>query len=204
MEIWLSSFIPKDIPGLSKPVPNDNKRTMFPGPLYYGCFLTDQRGFSEKIQESSRMRIVGSFNIENMKLLTQVANCNETINVDCDSGSVTCNKTPDSSKLKIIVTQELPQKLHFTFSGGANNPCVMGSPEINWIVHVELKKTPSNITVSILPESFVEPFPAFEMYASHNGITKILFQRSPEPGATPTDLIGDPTKIVVGNAEFPL
>lgn len=205
MRIWIASFIPKLINDYTQTVPDGSGRTMIPGPPLTGCFLTDQRSFSNSPTASSRTRSAITVNMANMTLQSHVPHCDNTIEVDCSTGQVTCDKSPDSSRLKIENVATSVNVLSFTLSGGAGNPCVGAvAPDIDWLILVEIRKQ-SATTAQIIVKSgsMVEPFPAFEMYATWNGATKTLFTRPPDSGATPWNLIGPPNKPVTGSVSFP-
>ena len=206
LKIWITSFIPKDIAGYTKPVPGGGGKTMIPGPTPVNdCFLTDQRSFSNSPNASSRTRSSVEIDMEKMTLLSQQHHCDNTIEVDCEDGDVECDQTPDKSKLKVNGFASSGTKCSFSFAGGAGNPCAGPvAPDIDWLVHVTVQKQgASTVVVKLESGSLVEPFPAFEMYASLNGTTKQVFQRPPDPGATPWNLVGPPNKSVSGAVSFP-
>ena len=46
-------------------------------------------------------------------------------------------------------------------------------------------------------DGMIEPFPAFEMYAIHNGTKPtVLFSEEPPPGSNPWNLLGSPNREV--------
>ena len=203
LKIWICSFIPKDIAGYTSVVPNGDGKTMISGPLPTSdCFLTDQRTFMNSPTASSRTRSTVEIDTTTMTLNMQNHHCDNTVEVDCEDGDEECNETPDSSKLKITGFTSSGSKCSFVFEGGAGNPCVGPvAPDIDWLVNVTVEKQGGSVSVELGAGSLV--FPAFEMYASLNGATKQIFQRSPDPGATPFDLVGPPNKAVTGSAIFP-
>lgn len=206
LKIWIASFIPKDIANYTKAVPGGGGKTMIPGPTALNdCYLTDQRPFSSTPNASSRTRSTVEVNTANLTLTSQDHHCDNTVEVKCATGAVDCDKTPDNSKLKINGFSSSGNKCSFSFEGGAGNPCAGPiAPDIEWLVHVAVEKTGTNgFVVKLGPGSVVEPFPAFEMYASLNGVTKQLFQRPPDAGATPWNLFGLPNKSVSGSINFP-
>lgn len=206
LKIWIASFIPQTIAGYTKPVPGGGGKTMIPGPTPASdCFLTDQRSFSVTPTAASRTRSSVEIDLNTMTLQSQQHHCDNTVEVDCEDGEVECNKTPDNGRLKVEGFDSAGAKCAFSFAGGAGNPCApAGAPDIDWLVHVAVEKQAGNkVVVSLRPNSVVEPFPAFEMYASLNGMAKEVFRRSPDPGATPWDLYGDPNKLVTGSATLP-
>ncbi len=204
LQIWICSFIPQSIAGYTRPLPGGGAKTMIPGPLPTSdCFLTDQRTFSNSPTASSRTRSRVEINTAAMTLISQAHHCDNTVEVDCEDGDVECNKTPDANNLKVSNFISSGGKCSFVFEGGAGNPCAgAAAPSIDWFINVTVEKQGGGISVRLGPGSFVEPFPAFEMYASMNGVTKPVFQRSPDAGATPWDLFGAPNKAVSGSVAF--
>jgi hypothetical protein len=204
IQIWISSYIPKDIPNYTKPVPDGSGRTMIPGPLPTSdCFLTDQRSFSENVLSSSRLRSHVELDHANFNLRKQEHHCDSTVEIDCEDGDIECEKVPDTSGLKVTNFGASANVATFTFDGGAGNPCVgIAAPDIDWLVHVKVQRDGPSFSVLIESGSVVEPFPAFEMYVEYSGETKPLFTRSPNPGATPWNLIGPPNQPVSGFVTF--
>lgn len=202
LTIWIAAFIPIDIPGLTKPVPGAPGKTMFDGPPLFGCFFTDHRTFSNVVA-SSRIRSLVEVDTVSMGLTGQAHDSTNTISVDCDTAAIKCDKKPDTSDLKVADYTSTSSVASFSFSGGGSNPCVPLAPEINWDVKVKVELVgTTSLAISVLDGSVVEPFPAFEMYVTFNGETKTLFTRSPDPGATPWNLVGDPNKAVTGSVTF--
>ena len=205
LQIWICSFIPKDIAGYTRTIPAGGGKTMIPGPLPVSdCFHTDQRAFSSQPTVSSRTRSKIEIDTATMTLAAQNHHCDPTVECDCEDGDEECNKVPDSSGLKITGFQSSGTACSFTFEGGAGNPCAGRlAPDIDWLVKVEVKKQGASVSVKLGAGSLVEPFPAFECYASLNGVTKTLFQRPPDTGTTPWNLPGPPNKPVSGSVAFP-
>lgn len=204
LRIWISSFIPKDIPGRTMPVPDGSGRTMMPGPTPLNdCFLTDQRGFAAEPTAASRMRSLVEIDEAGLTLVAQRHHCDNTVEVDCEDGDVECDLPPDPSGLTVVDFQSTGAGCSFRFKGAANNPCFSGSPYIEWIVSVAVTRSGGRFTVAAQPGSVVEPFPAFEMYATTGGPAKALFQVPPNAGAGPGDLYGPPNKPVSGSVTVP-
>jgi len=205
LRIWIRSFIPKNIAGYTQDRPNGGGETMIPGPTPLNdCFLTDQRSFTDALAASARTFSSVEVDSVALSLLSQSHRCDNTVECDCEDGSEECNKKPDASKLKVARFTLTGGRCTFDFEGGAGNPCAgAAAPDIDWLVQVVVEKSGAGVTVKLAPGSVVEPFPAFEMYASLNGTTKLIFQRSPNPGATPWNLVGSPNEPVGGSASFP-
>jgi len=138
---------------------------------------------------------------QDFSLISQSHHCDFTIECDCEDGGEECRKAPSTTDLTIKVLQTSSGQCRFSFEGGAGNPCASGAPQINWSVTVEVKRIAGGkIQVSALSGSKVEPFPAFEMYASLNGTVREVFKVEPQPGTTPWNLFGAPNRTVSGTA----
>ncbi|MEM7082615.1 MAG: DUF3238 domain-containing protein [Pseudomonadota bacterium] len=205
LTVWIASFIPKEIQGYTRQVPGGGGATMIPGPTPLNdCFHTDQRSFSEQANASSRMRTEVRISLNDFSLSSQRHTCDATIECDCEDGDVECNEEANRSNLKVKNYLSNGSGCTFLIEGGAGNPCVLaGAPEINWKILVAVKRNAEgNIEVMIESGSVVEPFPAFEMYASLSGRTQRIFATSPDDGSNPWDLYGPPNKQVTGSAVF--
>jgi hypothetical protein len=147
------------------------------------------------------MRSLVELSTQDFSLVAQKHHCDFTIECDCEDGKEECRRAPSTADLAIKNLQAGPSQCRFVFEGGAGNPCATGAPQINWSVQVEVKRvTGGKIQVSALSDSKVEPFPAFEMYATLNGVVREVFKVAPHPGATPWDLFGNPNRSVAGTA----
>lgn len=128
LQIWIYSFIPKDIAGYTRTIPASGGKTMIPGPLPVSdCFHTDQRAFSSQPAASSRTRSRIEIDTATMTLAAQNHHCDPTVECDCEDGEEECNKVPDSSNLKITGFQSSGTACSFTFEGGGGKP-LRGSP----------------------------------------------------------------------------
>lgn len=205
LRIWIASFIPSNIANYTKPVPQHAGKTVIPGPWAGSdCFWTDQRSFSDSYIAPSRMRSLVEIDTVTLALQSQSHHCDNTIECDCEDGAEECNKTPDSSALRVDDFSVAGSKCTFTLNGVAGNPCFLVAPKIEWAVNVVIEKSGNAFTVKLGPNSLVEPFPAFEMYTSLNGsAARALFTRAPDAGTTPADLVRPPNKPVVGSVTLP-
>ena len=57
--------------------------------------------------------------------------------------------------------------------------------------------------VAIAFSGMIDAFPAYDCYATLNGVTKTLFTNSPPPGNTVASLLGGANRSVTGSASFP-
>lgn len=193
VKVWVNAFIPKDIPGqtvsVTGPGPHFGKTALSFG----NYFLTDQRSFSADINASHRMQTVVNVDFTT-KSVQGASNCNETVRLG-DNFLVECQQTATASNLliKSISVGKTPDGkdgYYFTIEGGAKNPCVAYTPnafvpEINWKLIVFVLKD-SNDKISIGLDGTIEPFPAFEMYASvDNAAAKQIFTNGIGTSARP-------------------
>src|SRR4051812_27133264 len=101
LTIWISCFIPKEIAGYTRPLPGDATKTMIPGPTPISdCFLTDQRSFSNSPTASSRMRSAVIIDASSWGASSTNHHCDNTVEVDCEDGSVECDQRPSAQDLK--------------------------------------------------------------------------------------------------------
>ncbi len=220
VKIWLNAFIPGDIPGLTNIVPGSGlhaDKTMIPGPTPVNdCFLTDQRSFSANPSASSRMhseieidltvpRIVSEFHRCDLtvpRIVSEFHRCDPTIEVDCEDGDEECNSSANTGRMKFLNFRST-SIVAVNIVGAANNPCFTGSPDIDYEGTIEITIDPSTQIVSVAFSGRIEPFPAFEMYATLNGGSSMpIFRESPVPGATPRDLFRDANRPVSGRVEL--
>jgi hypothetical protein len=206
VKIWLNAFIPGDIPGLTNIVPGSGShagKTMIPGPTPVNdCFLTDQRSFSANPSASSRMHSEIEIDLTVPRIVSEFHRCDPTIEVDCEDGDEECNSSANTGRMKFLNFRST-SIVAVDIVGAANNPCFTGSPDIDYEGTIEITIDPSTQIVSVAFSGRIEPFPAFEMYATLNGGSSMpIFRESPVPGATPRDLFGDANRPVSGRVEL--
>jgi hypothetical protein len=204
--IWIKAFIPANIPGITRPVPGWSGATMLDVPTIPGCYLTDNRDFSPDWEASARMTSVAAIFPYQM-VLDQLHYCDYTVRFDCSSGTQTCVQQADASRMQFINFRGIAGfNSEVDVASAAANPCTFGA---GWIGDIDFRgliaiDTPSR---QVLFQGYVDPFPAYEMYAAAitNGVPDPLigvplFTKPPNPGATPLDLIGPPNQFVWGVA----
>jgi hypothetical protein len=197
IKFWINAFIPRDLHGLTKTMPKGKHSgsTMIPGPTPVSdCFLTDQKSFSNHINAKSRMHSEFSLGLEGPRLVfTEWHNCDLTCECDCEDGSVECEKKSNTNRMKFTFpsSRDQNQLMRVTLKGAASNPCATGSPDIDY---------EGTITIDLRDRSIefigkVDPFPAFEAYATiNNGAGVTMFQINPKAGKTPWNLFGPPSE----------
>jgi hypothetical protein len=193
MKFWINAFIPRNVPGFTKPVPKGRfaGKTMIPGPTVMSdCFLTDQRTFSNQIHAKSRMHSEFKVTIGGSKLsFTQRHNCDHTTECDCEDGDQECHKKGAVNRMafKFPVGPDPSRPMHIDLNGASNNPCHGGSPDIDYqgVITIDLAIR------SIAFNGKLDGFPAFEAYATINdGAGVTMFQKAPKAGNTPWNLVG--------------
>src|SRR5687767_11048192 len=104
IKFWINAFIPKNVPGYTKPRPGHPGETMIPGPginPFSDCYHTDQRDFSNQIHAGSRIHSEAKVVFTGaMPVLTTWHNCDETIECDCEDGEEECRKKGSTGSMK--------------------------------------------------------------------------------------------------------
>lgn len=208
VSLWINAFIPTNGSGT---IINVNKgphngKTAINGPLgVIWCYLTDNRDFSNDPAASRRMQSLVRLNLPALGLLNHTQTCHNTVELNKSDFTVNCDRIAPTTAITVsavtVTTAGNIKTAKFTLTAGANNPCVTGSPDIDWVlpVTIELNTTTNKVTVKVV-NGLVEPFPAFEMYGRVDNLgAKELFRRSPDAASTPWILPGSPNKIVNAN-----
>ena len=173
------------------------------------CFLTDNRNFSDQLPGiTSRMHSEITIDIsgDNPMITNQLHICSPTHEIDCASGIDICTQAADSSRMNFSGLSGSTGRFTVNLIGAANNPCVTGSPDIDYngtITVTVSSMQEQNDDVQIDFSGFVEPFPAFEMYWSADDINgNPIFQQFPALGSSPWNLFGLPNVAVSGHGEL--
>ncbi|MCG8332316.1 MAG: hypothetical protein MI974_31810 [Chitinophagales bacterium] len=208
VKVWINAFIPVNVSDNITISTGDFKgQTAIKGPTST-LFLTDNRSFDFDVNTKARMQSVLTLDFSGFGVeLNHSARCSRTSEINAVTGKIICQKIGDSSNLRIRNFLEYCIDGNYIitgrFVGSANNPCISGSPDIDWNIGMKLILNESRSKVSIEVSGVVEPFPAFEMYAKTNRHhAKRIFNIEPSPGKNPWDLWGGPTKNVSYNVEF--
>jgi hypothetical protein len=215
VKIWMKAFIPRDIPGYTKTVPDGpyQGQTMIPGPFrpkglfgvgFGECYLTDGRDFSSDILAGSRLTSILDIDVQQGRIINDQNGfhySDATVRLDCFSGIPSCQQVgiPRGKFYDLWVSPD-GQTITIKLQAAANNPCAPGSPDIDYKGTIIIKLLDSGQGVLVNFDGLVEPFPAFEMYASaDDGEPKAIFPPvSPLPGKTPWNLVGNPNRLVSG------
>jgi hypothetical protein len=87
-------------------------------------------------------------------------------------------------------------------SAAAGDPLVGMAADIDYVgtFTISGRATPGSLSVSF--DGLIDAFPAYECYASFNGMTKQVWKSSPPPGNTVADLLGPANRPISGRADF--
>jgi hypothetical protein len=207
LSLWVNAFIPGTIPNLTMtvngPTPSAGL-TAIPGPgalIPNGsfCYLTDQRSFSAAPTAKHRMQIMVEMDMA-LSTLAATSHSDLTTGVDCEGGITRCERRANTDRIQArnfgSETLSNGSRRYFvTLTAAGSNPCITGSPDIDWTMTVVVVWDRPSGRVTISADGFIEPFPAFEMYANLNGSTPTtLFQEGPLTGSTPWNLPGSPNR----------
>ena len=205
--IWIKAFIPLHVPGYTEPAPGWGGATMVNDPWIPGCWLTDNRGFSNDANASARMTSMFAVTVSTLAV-NQLHYCDQTVKIDCDTGAVTCNAYGDASRMRYINPRGLPNvAFEIDLIGASSNPCPpLGAfaPDIdyNGIVAIDF------VARQVLFQGNLDQFPAFEMYAMEYNSTGTplfgipMFNTLPPLGAGPGSLFGGANRPQIGFAQI--
>jgi hypothetical protein len=168
-------------------------------------FLTDQRGFDSSRTASVRMRSLAVVELSPPSLVSQSHTSSGTTQVDMVTGAVRgfararmsdCSfqlvlpphRVQLGSRSASAVAPAASPIMTLGLHAAASDPLVRGAANIVYAGDFVIApaKTSSHVTVEFVGK--VDAFPAFEGYASLNGVTKALFTLLPSPGNTVLDL----------------
>ena len=93
-----------------------------------------------------------------------------------------------------------PAELHLIAKAG--DPLVGMAADIDFVGVFTVSPT-SGGKFSVSFNGKIDDFPAYECYATFNGVTKTLFTNSPPAGNTVVDLLGFAKRSVSGSVSFP-
>lgn len=243
LKIWINAFIPKTVDNYTKviakgavkgktAVPLPWQARLAPGNTFKNCdtgYLTDQRGFSSRLNSSVRMRSIAEFTIHpsRIELNSSFHYTSGTTAVDMetgekiDSGSASMSRckwsrlriynrysylSPGGGRFRVRIPASNPKipSYWITVNGQESDPLVDFSADINYRAKFNLNLYPSRTgirnTLSVDVLGYIDAFPAFECYASLNGAITRLFAVPPPPGNTVMNLLGEADKPITGRA----
>jgi hypothetical protein len=209
VKFWLNAFLPQEIPGYTRRVLGGPYagRTAVPGPTALSdCYLTDQRTFDNYIHASSRMHSEVRLDASDKAhpTMTQWHHCDETIEIDCSTGQAECMRVSSTDRMHFADLRVVDAGVYSVrLKGAANNPCspssrVFGDIDYEGTIQFDLTAR------SVRFEGLIEPFPAFELYATSNdGAGIALFRAMPKPGNTVLTIPSGANQRVRGNIWLP-
>ena len=162
--VWLKAFIPMDVVGYTKPAPGWDGATMVNDPWVPGCWLTDNRTFSNDAYASARMTSMLAVTTSTLAV-NQLHYCDLTAKIDCDNGTVDCNAYGDASRMTFSNPRGIPNvTFEVDLVGSGANPCPplgVFAPDIDYkgMIAIDFRAR------QVLFQGFLDQFPAFEMYA---------------------------------------
>jgi hypothetical protein len=218
--IWINAFIPGSIPGYTLTIPGGPHagKTAIPCPIIAtpvnpNCFrvgyLTDQRGFDSSPRASVRMRSIAEIQLISPQLVRTAHQTSGTTEIHKKTGAVTCAALANMRRCKFnnFSSSAFPHPagdvlIKLALTAAASDPCVNLAADIDYLGNIEILCSPSRGVVEVGFNGKVDSFPAFEMYASLNGLTKTMFQLPPPRGNTVVNLLGGASTPVAGKVVF--
>ena len=219
LKFWISSFIPENVPGYTikigagphlgkTAIPLPAVARLWPGNTikpWNAGYLTDQRGFSDSPTASARMCSLIEIEMTTLSEVSQSHTSSGTTEIDLSSGAVKGTATATMSRCKYSPGPTVsPPGFSRTLEASAGDPLVGMAADIDYKGKLLVASTGvgpgAKITVTF--DGLVDNFPAYECYASLNGVTIKLFDRPPPSGNTVTNLLGSAKNPVSGKAIF--
>jgi hypothetical protein len=175
-------------------------------------YLTDQRTFGNSPIVPVRMRSIAEIQLVPPSFIRHPGLehvTSGTTEINKSSGVVTCVKSADMSRCSFSNFRVEPDPTtpsNFTIKldvkAAASEPCVNLAADIDYEGTFSVFCSPTAKMVQGTFDGKVDSFPAFEAYASLNGLTKPLFTVPPPPGNTVASLLGGASTPVGGLARF--
>ena len=201
---WINPFIPLNFEDVTHPWPKHPGKTVikaFDGvPLIGGCFVTDQRGFSDALDASARMHSQAGVQIDAIAYhWSQMNHCGQTIKVDCGDGSEKKHGTADTDDMKFTLKEGSSNRVVLAYKGSAGNPLVPSAPTIDIVGTLTVDRVNKFIEFS----GKVDDFPAFEAYFEIDGRGPYkLIGIGPKPGPDASSLFGAANRAVSARLYF--
>lgn len=229
LKLWISAFIPREVPGYTVLVNANRKyfgkhtgKTAVPLPVLARLhpfnltkntsagYLTDQRTFSDMSPigrlPSVRMRSLAELMIGKAGqavLVNQIHESSGTTEVDTKTGDELGFLFANMSRCSWQFTEE-KGVIRLKVIGQASDPLVAAAADIDYVGTFTVRPDhPLRNLVTVEFSGKIDAFPAFECYAQLNHVTKTLFTAAPPPGNTVVNLIGPANRPVSGKVVFP-
>jgi len=215
------------LPSLARTWPGNSSKPRDTG------YLTDQRTFNSNPASSRRMQSLVEVDLVGLTIIRQahtssgttevnlatgaqqgfaVANTSRCIFTEIPRSAQDSSLPPYSESGRPVPSiQQFPPtgspanvfgSLTLSLRASAGDPLVGMAADIDYGGTITFAGgRPGSVVVSFL--GFIDDFPAYECYASFNGITKTLFMVPPPPGYTVVNLLGHANRTIGGSAAFP-
>ena len=212
--VWVSAFIPGDVPGVTLVVPDGpyKGQKMLRNPLnvlgYYpgDCFITDNRDFKADPGASARMHSLIEIDVAAETIVgggMGTQRIGETVELDCEDGSVECQKTGPTNRMAFSNFQvqsgfDGERIFSVDLKAAGQDWCFEWSPQ-SLVCDIDYRGTFSILVNKARDQAHVgfagdlDEFPAYEVYAAADGQPAVtLLRESPLPGKTPFALCKTP------------
>lgn len=196
-------------------------------------YLTDQRGFDNSVTASCRMQSWAEVELSTLLMTRQSHTSSGTTEVNLVTGLQTGFAVADMSRCLFTQKSSAPPfggiGAHFGAShGGSTVPrplprlgpgksgsttleltAAAGDPLVGMAADIDFGGTftisvaGAARTVTVSFRGLIDAFPAYDCYATYNGVTKTLFTDTPPKGNTVADLLGSASRSVSGSVTFP-
>lgn len=190
-------------------------------------YLTDQRDFSTLPGASVRMRSWAELDPASLSVTTKGHESSGTTEVDLANGKQLGFKVADMSRCQwgtrvlgaapaspsaAFPSPVMPgpggggflgNSVVLTLVAAASDPLVSAAADIDYEGEFIITRGSNLGQILVNFNGKIDSFPAFEAYASLNGVTKTLFQSPPPPGNTVMSLPGKANRPVTGKVSFP-
>lgn len=219
LTFWISSFLPNSVSGYTikigagahsgkTAIPLPSLARLWPGNVlkpWSTGYLTDQRGFSNSPMASARMRSLIVIETTTMTEVSQSHKSSGTTEVDLSSGAQEGFAIANMSRCKYRANPAMTSYAFYRkLEASAGDPLVGMAADIDYkgTLIVTRHGVGPGAKVVVDFEGMVDNFPAYECYASLNGVTNTLFVRPPPAANTVVDLLGGANNPVAGRATF--
>jgi hypothetical protein len=93
--------------------------------------------------------------------------------------------------------------LSLQLRAAAGDPLVGMAADIDYVGTVSFSDGGAAGSLRVTFQGSIDAFPAYDCYASYNGVTKTIFTSNPPAGNTVADLLGSANRPITGTATFP-
>jgi hypothetical protein len=221
LKIWVNAFIPQSVPGYTVVIPTGRYagKTAVPLPKPARLnplnlikppdtgYLTDQRTYNSLQTASCRMQSLAEVDVTRATctLKSQAHTSSGTTEVDMVNGKHRGFAVADMSRCSYTVPYSrvcaVTPTLSLRLVAAAGDPLVWAAADIDYEGTFTITTSGAGVIVNF--DGKIDAFPAYDAYASYNGVTKSLFTIPPPPGNTVINLLGPANRPITGRAVFP-